>query len=501
MQQPVKEEGYDAFIAKMNRPRKLPDDESSVSEHNMTMQVEEADPASMITRLQDMGLLKGRDHKSLKPREPADTQDREQRKSIATKKQETVPLGPVAVPTRRENQNEYTLTNTLTKRRGEFPPLRDDIEDRSLNTAEAYPRIDAFPMEEILTRGFMHFYAHNITDVMCTVSTELQDEALIINNKNALLAASTKPTGATQKKRKTREGDVSTVAVEEEEEEEESTPKGTPYTDAMIVKPTSQFSWDIPNYGANSASGKAELYERIRLYYNDCMDRMNQFFINDQLEPVPLDISTRHRPPRSFAGFRELEKNFKERFDQRLAIMKDSASRIPKFDDEPPIPKHWIDSYRLRPTSTGDLCSRGAHCRFNTYGKKDSQRYIGRVFETPREVHDRNCGTPYLRNKDRLCIDCLLDMWTTETYESVAGESVPLHQRNYFTVLCEPGQYSESCMIPTMMNDRPTGITGFVPAYSKNKRISIPIKIHQIEGHEVCTISTNYIAEMGMDFP
>ena len=479
---------YERFIAQMNRPRKQADEESSVSEQSM--QVEETDPVAMITRLQDMGLLKGRDHKSVKVREPNDTQQVEQRKN-KKESNTTPPLGPLNVLPRRENQNDYILSTTSNKRRGEFPPLRDDIMERSLVSLESDQRIDAFPIEEILSRGFMPFYSYNITDIMCTASKELYNEAMIIDNKNAATAAAA--TAVPNKKRKTKQGDVSEEATTTVVDEARS------YTEAMIVRPTSQFSWDIPNYGSNSASGKAELYERIRLYYVDCMERMNRFFIDDQLEVMPPHIQ--HRPPRSFAVYRELEQDFKTRFDERLAILRDSASRVPKFDDEPPIPRHWIDSYRLRPTTTDELCSSGASCRFNTYGKKDSQRYIGRVFETPRETQSKETETPYLRNKRRLCIDCLLDHWTTETYESVASESVPLHQRNYFTVLCEPGQYSESCMIPTMMNDRPTGITGYVPAYSQNKRISTPIKIQQIEGKDFYTISTNYIAEMGMDFP
>ncbi len=518
------DEAFKQFLANMNRSRQTQqqskkskkrkadeeeeedlydmsgmDDNSNTNNNNISTE-NRVDP---IPILQDMGLLNGRDHKSLKFREPSDIQQRTQKVSKKSKKNPDHPIGPLNVIPRRENQNEYTL-QAFNQRKGEFPPLKEEIGERTLANPDY--RVDTFPIEDMLLRGFMPFYSYNINQIMCTASNELHKEAIIINNKNAIHLANSNsdikidmPVVAPNpaKKRKTKHGDVSTGANGEKEQKE--------YDEAMTVKPASQFGWDIPNYGSNSTTGKAELFEKVRLYYADCQERMNRFFIDDQLEVSittnnPSSSTPQHRPPRSFAIYNELEQQFWIRYQERFSVLKESASRVPKLDDEPPISKQWIDSYRLRPLSTDELCSRGTSCCFNVYIKKDNMRYIGRVFETPREVKEKNCGTPYIRNKQRFCIDCLLDNWTSGTYEVVAGEPVPLVQRNYFTVLCESGQYDESCMIPTMMNDKPTGITGPVPAYNQNKRISQPIKIQQIEGNHFYHISTNYLAETGMDF-
>lgn len=508
------DEAYQQFLAKMNKgqkqyqqkkkKKKTPEDSDDGEEDydnvNDDMNIETTNTnVDPIPILQDMGLLNGRDHKSLKFREPSDIQQRAQRVSKKIKKKPDHPIGPLNVIPRRENQNEYTL-QACNKRKGEFPPLQEEITERTLANPDY--KEDIFPIEDMLLRGFMPFYSYNIKEIICAASNELHRASIIINNKNATLAASTvsgdtvstKQLTTVTKKRKTKHGDVSTATGEQETTQYDD---NQPHNEAMTVKPASQFGWDIPNYGSNSTTGKAELFEKVRLYYADCKERMGQFFIDDQLEVVNGGVTPQHRPPRSFAIYNELEQQFRVRYQERLSVLKESASRVPKFDDEPPIPKQWIDSYRLRPLSTDELCSRGTSCCFNVYVKKDNMRYIGRVFETPREVKEK---PTYVRNKQRFCIDCLLDSWTDGTYEVVAGESVPLMQRNYFTVLCESGQYNENCMLPTMMNNKPTGITGHVPAYNKNKRISIPIKIQQIEGSHFYHISTNYLAETGMDF-
>lgn len=469
-----------------------------------------------LARLQNMGLVNSTDHKSLKFREPSDTQHTEQKKTTRNAPKKAAvdhPIGPLNVLTRRENQNEYTL-QASNKRKGEFPPLQEELAERTLASPEH--RVDAFPIEEMLLRGFMPFYAYNINDILCTTSNELHREALIINNKNALLAAATSDTAQATKKRKTKHGDDAATAANgggndatskemTEEEETEQIRHSTP-----IVKAASQFGWNIPSYGANGTSGKAELYEKVRRYYADCMERMANFFIDDQLEPLPPNADPKtpqHRPPRSFAVYQEAEQQFRARFDERLSVFRETASRVPKLDDEPPITKEWIHSYRLRPCSGDELCSRGTSCCFNVYGKKDAMRYIGRVFETPREVHEKNkSDQPYVRNKQRLCIDCLLESWTIATQETVASGRTPVAQRNHFTVLCEPGQYNRECMLPTVMNEKQTGITGitgitgFVPAYNKNKRASVPIRIEQIEGNHFYQIKTTYLAETGTDF-
>ena len=457
-----------------------------------------------ISSLKRMKLVNGKDNKSIKFREPNDIQQREQKTS--KRRRESVPVRPLNVIPRRENQNDYVLSSPSVERRGNFP-LVDEMTERIRGDTETKPGAENFPIEDLLANGFMPFYLYDIPKVMCTVSNELHKEATAISNKNRQLAAaaaatsSDDPATAAAKRRKTKHG------------------AGGGASEALPgTAQSSPFLWDLPDYGYNNTKGKAELYDKIRKYYRNCEERMKQFFIDDQLEneagePVAWleegDVP-RHRPPRSLGMYRDLEAQFGVAWNERLSVLKESASRVPKFDDEPPITMQWIESYRLRAVSGDELCSRGAACKFNTFSKKDNLRYIGRVFETPREVRDReahlaSCGkTPlYVRNTKRLCIDCLLYDLTIQCYENAGSENVPLVQINYFTVLCEVDQYKrDGVMLPVMMNGngKPTGIVGDVPAYSTSHRISMPIKIQQIEGDNFVHITTNYLAETGMDF-
>ena len=466
-----------------------------------------------ITHLKRIKLLNGKDKesiKSVKLREPNDIQHEKPRSlkkrtagDALQKKSAPPPLGPLVVMPRRENQNEYVLS-PFVRRQGEFP-LQRDIEATTVTalSQQQQQRKNEFPIEDLLSNGFMPFYHNNIPGVLGTVSAEFYRNAMLIEHENA----------SNQQQQQQQQ-----QQEEEERAEEDGPNKRQKTTDqlppdpslANIVTPlnqtiaASQFNWDVANYGPNNTTGKAELYEKVNQFYANFRQRMKQFFIDDQLtretraERIAATTHGRlvkHRPPRSYAIFRDMEAKMGARYRERLNIMQESGSRIPKFRDEPPIPKHWFEEYRLRPLPTDQLCSKRCACRFNTHSKKESTRYIARRFVSPAEARDG-----YVRNTEGLCIDCLLYSWTKRTFKQVGCEKAPLVQINYFTVLCEPGQYNRECMLPQQLNGRPTGIVGCVPAYTTGKRISVPIKLQRIDGDCLVEISTNYLAETGTDF-
>lgn len=463
-----------------------------------------------ITHLKRIKLLNGKDKesiKSVKLREPNDIQHEKPRslkkrtaeEALGAKKAIAQPLGPLVVMPRRENQNEYVLSPFI-RRQGEFP-LQRDIEATTVTALsqqkQQQQQRNEFPTEDLLSNGFMPFYHNNIPGVLGTVSAEFYRNAMLIEHENATNQlqlqqqsnneATEEEGGGSNKRQKTTGGDDDAAA--------------TPLSQTV---PVSKFNWDVANYGPNNTTGKAELYEKVNQFYANFRRRMKHFYIDDQLtRETPQERQAamahgrqvKHRPPRSFAIFRDLEEKMGARYRERLNIMQESASRVPKFRDEPPIPKQWIETYRLRPLPTDQLCSKGCACRFNTFSKKDSVRYINRRFVSPAEARDG-----YVRNTEGLCIDCLLYSYTKRAFKNVAREKAPLIQINYFTVLCEPGQYNRECMLPQQLNGRPTGIMGCVPAYNTSKRISVPIKLQRIDGDCLVNISTNYLAETGMDF-
>ncbi len=466
-----------------------------------------------ITHLKRIKLLNGKDKdsiKSVKLREPNDIQHEKTRslkkrtaeEAFNAKKPASAPLGPLVVMPRRENQNEYVLSPFI-RRQGEFP-LQRDIEATTVTalTQQQQQQKNEFPIEDLLSSGFMPFYHNNIPGVLGTVSAEFYRNAMLIEHENTV--------NTTNSSNNNNGEDEAPIEAEEHQHKRQKTTAADAATAAAGVTPlnqsimVSQLSWDVANYGPNNTTGKAELYEKVHKFYANFKQRMKHFYIDDQLTretheerqaALTHGRHVKHRPPRSFAIYRDLEEKMGARYHERLNIMQESASRVPKFRDEPPVPKHWFEEYRLRPLASDQLCSKGSACRFNTFIKKDSARYIGRRFQSPAEVRDG-----YVRNTEGLCIDCLLYSWTKRAYKNVGGEKAQLVQINYFTVACEPGQYNRECLLPQELNGRPTGIVGCVPTYNTGKRISVPIKLQRIDGDCLVDIATNYTAETGTDF-
>lgn len=452
-----------------------------------------------IEHLKSAKLVNGKDSKSIKFRERSDMQCLDPEASAKPLHK----LGPLVVLPRRENQNEANLVPMGKRSAGEF--------GMGPRVAREYAsRVEGRPMETLLSHGgFFSQYVQNTEKVLYTVSSELRrdGETAKLMKRNAAAMAAQQRGGAQLQLAKVGEG-------EEEGGGEEGRGKKKRKTEHGAGENAVTFDWDLLLCGYNNKTGRTELYETIRKYYAEFLEGQENFYLEDQLEQLIPESAHSLAPPRQYAMYRELERDFSVRYKEYRNIMGESASRVPKFDDEPPLSKEYIDHYRLRPSDpkSDKCCSRGEQCRFYTYNKKETLRYKGKIFQTPREKRDPT----YVANVDRLCYDCIIYDWTERTMKHVAGrcpwgvldeenapvegEAVPEIQFNYFTVLCEPGQYSLDCLLPQTMNGRPTGIVGCVPAYCASKRISVPIKVQRIEGNKFISTTTNYLAETGMDF-
>ena len=393
-----------------------------------------------------------------------------------------------------------------------------------------------YPLEELLTKGYMSFYASNVKDVLKTVSSELQDDVRLIrenqrqriaqqsnSRKNQLHDKSSGNPQLLTNNQLQGGGDGSTSnQVNDPISKKSSThtpgtgiSNGEKGVDSMNSDNTNSLSTDrainqrlfrhkIHQYGFNNRTGMGELHKTIRAHETDKGKRYKLFFINDQLAPDEFF----HQHPTEFHMFKDLIFQMKDRYKNRGRNLHDLASRIPKFNDEPPITKEYITEYRKRPLPGEELCSRRMACKFFTFFKEHNMGYIGRVFQTPRErksLEEAKSGLikendQYVGNKQHLCIDCLLHDWRIKCYENLSREDTSGMQYNYFTVLCEPGQYHKTAMLPCFHNGKPTGVIGYVPAYSTTKRVVKTIKRSQFSEDKFYKITTNYLAETGMDF-
>ena len=372
------------------------------------------------------------------------------------------PLTRLCVLDKREDQTAQSLLPV--KQRGSFPVR--------VEPGDALPqhRVHTFPMEQLLLNGFMSPYANDVKEMLRTVSGELQRDASFIQSRQQLKLEAGNAAKRVKK------------AVNPEE-----TTGGTHKT----------FNWQIPAYDWNMRTGKNYLALTIEAHKKDKQARYDLFYAEDVLEGEEGEVEGQHRAPSTSKMFVELEEAMGRKYAARVTGQKDAASKMPRFDDEPPIPAAYIDQYRRRPNLGDETCSRNASFHFYTYHREEYQRYVGKVFWTPRERREGHLSC----NTQKLCIDCILHDWTMKCLQNVQQAIVPEMQFNYFTVLVERGQYAGECMLPCIHNQKPTGIIGCVPEYNAAKRVPKTIKLCAMkDGEVVRRYTTTYLAETGMDF-
>lgn len=241
-----------------------------------------------------------------------------------------------------------------------------------------------------------------------------------------------------------------------------------------------------------------DVEERMRQSaQSERMQKFFEFYAQDRID-VNVDFGS---IPSDFPMFGQLQAQFGRKYQVHEAIVQDSAELVPKVDIEV-VSREYIRKYRQRAPDTGEhsstveLCSQGAQCIFASFSSDKRVGYVGQVFYTPLERK----GQVKFRNHDRLCIDCLLYLWTTTHDRNVANEVAVDKPMNHFSVECRPGQYSPHVMLTVMENDRPTGISKHVPRFSCNNRQFVAMAQQYREGDKLHTVYTPFLAEVGMDF-
>lgn len=257
----------------------------------------------------------------------------------------------------------------------------------------------------------------------------------------------------------------------------------------------------------------------------DRFERFKERFRDDQLE----EETNFGELPRNFKMFRDLCAKNMEKYKRRHETQRDVASLIPKVSLEE-VTKEYIRRFREPPGKNDDLCSSGTECVFYTFSDDKNVKYIGKVFYTENEkrrqleahllaakrrqkqhdhmLHGDSCHADddddddeeCTYNRHKLCIDCLLRLWTRIYFRNIADGVVPSRPINYFTVACGRGQYSPKVMLNVIENKRPTGIMGHVPRFAVNKRCIVILEASVFDAGKYHSIFVPCLAETGMDF-
>ena len=281
-------------------------------------------------------------------------------------------------------------------------------------------------------------------------------------------------------------------------------------------------------YGYRSRGSKQQPAEVVRAYRHDRDNRFDDFFDSDsEDDETPFEMA-----PSDYRMFRDLQNNYKEKYENRTAYFQSASANVPRVD-LPVIRRDYIRAFRYRPRGPehGErLCRMGKSCRFYLLAKEQpnfdrngagtSLGYVGREFLLPEQlaIYER---TKTLPAQTGLCIDCMLYQWTWNVYSFKSMNSNQRIDRsqpddslrrrmpvNTFTVLCERGEYSRHVMLPNeLLDGEPTGIVGFVPRYNAKYRCYKSIG-HHTTGRSSSLSSASigsrkqgyYLNEENMDF-
>jgi hypothetical protein len=252
-------------------------------------------------------------------------------------------------------------------------------------------------------------------------------------------------------------------------------------------------------FGYHRKAMRRQSNQVLKQYDTARADRLAAFFADDPLDELESELSE-VRMPGECLMFRRLQEQYGTRYKLRDAALREAGGRVPKVDAEI-VSRQYITQYRKRPIEGDALCRNGERCLFATFSDNRSDSYVGRVFRTERENKKQPAEGETYGNVGALCIDCLLYAWTLTHLRNVADDEAPVHRQfNYFTVLCEQGQYGRHMMLSNVENGRPTGIVGHVPRYAGNNRAyQEATEFVRVDG-ALRPVTARYLAETGVDF-
>jgi hypothetical protein len=376
------------------------------------------------------------------------------------------------------------------------------------------------PLENLMVEGgFMAIDQANVEPIFLALSKEIRQS--IYFNK----AGNNDPLKASVSKRKKR---VIAGKEGDEEEEDDGTKQAPTVKKLNMVFGNSYHSFGYLNRTPQAQKHRIEALDQV-----DRFERFKLRFRHDQLE----EETNFGELPRNSKMFRDLWAKNKEKYKRRHETQRDAAALIPKVSLEE-VTKEYIRKFREPPGKNDELCSNGVECVFYTFSDNKNVKYIGKVFHTENEkrrqleaqliaakrrqkqhdhmLHgdttttccdgdedddneeDEENGCTY--NRHKLCIDCLLRLWTRIYFRNIADGMVPDRPINYFTVVCGRGQYSPKVMLNVSENKQSTGIMGHVPRFAINKRCIVTLEANVFDAGKYHTVLVPCLAETGMDF-
>jgi hypothetical protein len=425
----------------------------------------------------DENLLFMTNDKLSKSLEPCDKYDinRPDNITIASKKDQSVKATKVIK--KREKQRIFDLA--IEQSQAYF----NDIENEPNRMFGPLPAA-IYPMQRFLMNGFLPVDNMNPAATISCVTRNLKEECDFINSE----------------KLKQRELDNSIKSSSSSTNTPSSIKTNGPGNtdqqgkkrDLSNTKLNQVWGTTYHSFGYNRRIPKELKLGIDRAYIGEKVKIFKLCYDDDCIEP---DVEFGSMPSNS-RMFNQTRDTHYMKYKCADKIVLDSAKMIPRPQIEV-IDRAYFRKYRRKPEPNEqvELCASGTRCVFNVIIRNKHQAYIARIFYSRNEIRHK-----IIYNKERLCIDCLLKLWTKVHDQNVSHEIDVQRPFNYFSVKVGPKEYSSHCLLSNIENDRPTGIEGHVPRFSGNNRRNAVVVKNYDDGNQIHTTFTPYLEEIGMDF-
>lgn len=338
-----------------------------------------------------------------------------------------------------------------------------------------------YPMQRFLENGFIPVDNMNPMATIACITRNLTEECEFIADQKIDEA---KKKAKSNNNSKGKNGDIGDdgMAIE-----------GNKKIDLANTKLTQLWGEDqYHSFGYHRRRPKELQAAMDKSYLSEKLENFKACYEYDCIEP-DVNFGT---IPSGMRMFTQIYDKYYALYKADDQIIFDSTAMTPKIEIEV-LERNYLRKYRMKPEPNEkvELCSRGNQCVFMVLIKAGHQGYVARVFYTKNEIK-----SGIIHNTEKLCIDCLLKLWTRTHDLNIFHEITVDKAMNYFSVICAPNEYSQHCMLTVIENGRRTGIEKHVPRFSENLRHNVTIVKEYDEGRQLHTTYTPYLAEIGMDF-
>jgi hypothetical protein len=221
------------------------------------------------------------------------------------------------------------------------------------------------------------------------------------------------------------------------------------------------------------------------------------YFASDRVDDEDEEALLQGLDPRRVPMYREVATLAEEQLNAEARARRLlNGTQVVRPAPAEVLQRFYFSDFRWPACKGQRKCRRGKGCLFRVGDR--NKGYVGRAFYVGR--------TPPPDDVPLYCIDCLLLEMETWAQLNAKEDVVPLFSRQLFSVAVSgPGAYARADCIEIKLDERPTGLTGFVPRYVATQReyVEIPadlLEYYRKNGGGKAMARGYYRAECGVGF-